>query len=126
MRLSQVRLLVDDPTLSYRFYRDVIGLAPSFGEEGEPYASFDAGEGTIAIFARVHQTEVVDLDPPGDGVLVVLEVDDLEETSAALVEAGLSEGAITERPDWGLRVLHVRDPDGNLLEIVQPIPMEET
>jgi catechol 2,3-dioxygenase-like lactoylglutathione lyase family enzyme len=126
VRLSQVRLLVDDPALSYRFYRDVLGLAPSFGEEGEPYASFEAGEGTVAIFARVHQAEVVDLDASGDGALVVLEVDDLQETSEALLAAGLSEGAITDRPDWGLRVLHVRDPDGHLLEIVQPIPMEET
>jgi catechol 2,3-dioxygenase-like lactoylglutathione lyase family enzyme len=126
VRLSQVRLLVDDPARSYRFYRDVLGLAASFGEEGEPYASFDAGEGTIAHFARSNQAEVVDLDPPGDGVLIVHEVDDLDDAAAMLVSGGLAEGAITDRPDWGLRVLHVRDPDGNLLEIVQPIPMEET
>lgn len=126
MRFSQVRILVEEPTRSYRFYRDVLGLAPSFGEEGEPYVTFLAGDATIALFARDGQSEVTDLDAPGDGVLLVLEVDDLDDASQALVAAGLAEGAIRERPDWGIRLLHVRDPDGHLIEIVQSIPMEET
>ena len=42
MKFSQVRLLVDDPSAAFRFFRDELGLAPTFGEEAEVYASFDA------------------------------------------------------------------------------------
>ena len=27
----------------------------------------------------------------------------------------------TDRPDWGIRTAHLRDPDGNLIEINQPL-----
>jgi len=30
----------------------------------------------------------------------------------------------TERPDWGGRVLHLRDPSGNLVELFESIPRE--
>jgi predicted enzyme related to lactoylglutathione lyase len=32
MRLTHVRLLVDDFAACFRFYRDVAGLAPTFGD----------------------------------------------------------------------------------------------
>ena len=123
MRLSQIRLLVDDPAKSCRFYRDVPGLTPSFGEEGDAYVSFRAGDGTVALFTRSGQADAVRLRPPGDGAVVVLEVDDLEEESRRLTAAGeRSEGPVADQPDWGIRVLHVRDPDGNLVELVEPLP----
>ena len=28
-------------------------------------------------------------------------------------------------PDWGLRVAHLRDPDGNLLELFQDLPKDQ-
>jgi catechol 2,3-dioxygenase-like lactoylglutathione lyase family enzyme len=122
MRFSQVRLLVDDPGEAFRFYRDDLGLTPAWGEEGEAYASFAAGDGTVAIFARSEQADAVELSAPGDGTLLVLEVDSADEWRdklAARVVAGP-----TDRPDWGGRVLHLRDPSGNLIELFQSIPME--
>lgn len=127
MRLSQVRVLARDPAASHRFYRDVLGLVPAYGAEDEPYSSFAAGDGSVAVFLRAGQQEVVSLRAPGDGALVVLEVDDLDATERRIVAAGgTPEGPITARLDWGIRMLHLRDPDGNLIEIVQSIPMEET
>ncbi len=122
MRFSQVRLLVDDPAEAYRFYRDELGLEPGWGEEGEAYASFAAGDGTVAIFARGGQAEAVELRNPGDGALLVLEVDSVDEYVERLrryVVAGP-----TDRSDWGGRVLHLRDPSGNLIELFQSIPMD--
>jgi lactoylglutathione lyase len=124
VKLSQVRLLVDDFPSCFRFYRDVLGLEAGFGDESSGYASFNAGEGTIAIFDRAEQGEVVSLRPAGDGVLVVLEVDDVDAEAERLRGAGAAvEREPQSRPDWGIRVLHVRDPAGNLLELVQEIPM---
>jgi lactoylglutathione lyase len=119
---SQVRLLVDDTAAAFRFYSDELGLTPSFGEEGEAYASFDAGGGTVAIFDRRAQNGVSPLRSPGDGTLLVLEVDDVDSWAEQLgnrVVAGPS-----DQREWGGRVVHVRDPAGNLIELFQSIPME--
>jgi catechol 2,3-dioxygenase-like lactoylglutathione lyase family enzyme len=40
VRLTHVRLLVDDFGRCFGFYRDVLGLEPSFGDERGPHASF--------------------------------------------------------------------------------------
>ena len=122
MRFSQVRLLVDDPAEAFRFYRDELGLTPGWGEEGDVYASFAAGDGAVAIFARGGQADAVELRGPGDGVLLVLEVDSVEEWAGRLGDRVVA--GPTERPEWGGRVLHLRDPSGNLIELFESIPME--
>jgi lactoylglutathione lyase len=123
VKLSQVRLLVDDFGAAFRFYRDVLGLETSFGEEAGPYASFSAGDGTIAIFERRGQGEVVGLRLPGDGAVVVLEVDDADAEVERLGDQVIA-GPV-DRPDWGGRIAYLRDPDGNLVELFQQIPMSE-
>ncbi len=123
MKLSQVRLLVDDPAAAFRFYRDELGLQPGWGEEGEPYASFAAGDATVAIFTRDGQADAVELRGPGDGALLVLEVDSVDDHAERLREYVVA--GPTERPDWGGRVLHLRDPSGNLIELFQSIPMDD-
>jgi lactoylglutathione lyase len=123
VKLSQVRLLVDDFGESFRFYRDALGLETSFGEDDGPYASFRAGEGAIAIFERCGQAEVVGLRLPGDGAVVVLEVDDTDAEVERLREHVVA-GPV-DRPDWGGRVAYLRDPDGHLVELFQQIPMTE-
>ena len=123
MKLSQVRLLVDDFGEALRFYRDVLGLETTFGEDEGPYASFRAGDGAIAIFERSGQGEVVGLRLPGDGALVVLEVDDADAEVARLRDHVIA-GPV-DQPDCGGRVAYLRDPDGNLIELFQTIPMAE-
>ena len=122
MKLSQVRLLVDDPAAAFRFYRDELGLEPGWGEEGEAYASFAAGDGTVAIFVRDAQGETIELRQPGDGAVVVLEVDDAAAAAKRFGDRVVS--GPTERKDWGGRVVYLRDPSGNLIELFEPIPME--
>jgi lactoylglutathione lyase len=123
VKLSQIRLLVDDVDGCFRFYRDVLGLEPSFEAEGEDYASFQAGDGTVALFRRSAQGDVVGLRLPGDSALVVLEVDDVDAEATRLGEHVIA-GPVSQ-PAWGGRVAYLRDPDGNLVELFQSIPMEE-
>ncbi len=123
MKYSQVRLLVDDAGEAHRFYRDELGLKPAFGEEGDVYASFDAGGAAVAIFAREGQGEAVELRPPGDSTLLVLELDDVDAAVSRLGERIV--GGPIDRPDWGGRVAYVRDPSGNLIELFETIPMGE-
>jgi catechol 2,3-dioxygenase-like lactoylglutathione lyase family enzyme len=122
MKLSQVRMLVDDFPACFRFYRDVLGLEPTFGGETDGYASF----GNIALFEREGQGSVVELRPVGDGALVCLDSDDLDADIERVGAAGGEFlGAPVARSDWGIRVTYLRDPAGSLVELHEEIPMEE-
>jgi catechol 2,3-dioxygenase-like lactoylglutathione lyase family enzyme len=123
MRFSQARLLVDDFQTAFRFYRDTLGLSNAFGDESSGYASFDTGSGGVAIFERGGQGEVVELRPPGDSTLLVLEVDDVD-ADVARLEAHMVREPV-DQPEWGGRVAYLRDPSGNLIELFQPLPRQE-
>jgi catechol 2,3-dioxygenase-like lactoylglutathione lyase family enzyme len=123
MRFSQARLLVDDFPSAFAFYRDTLGLRVSSGDESSGYASFDTGSGSVAIFDRGGQGEVVELRPPGDSTLLVLEVDDVNEAAAGR-DAYVVQAPV-DQPDWGGRVAYLRDPSGNLIELFQSLPHEE-
>jgi catechol 2,3-dioxygenase-like lactoylglutathione lyase family enzyme len=123
VRFSQVRLLVDDYPACYRFLNDILGLECTFGGEEDGYASFKAGTGTVAVFRREEQGEVIELRAAGDGSLTVLEVDDVDAEAERLGDA--IAGGPVSKAAWGGRVAYVRDPDGNLFELFQTIPTEE-
>jgi lactoylglutathione lyase len=123
MRFSQARLLVDDFSSAFAFYRDTLGLSGAFGDESSGYASFDTGSGSVAIFARGGQGEVVELRPPGDSTLLVLEVDDVDADVARLAAHVVREPV--DQPEWGGRVAYLRDPSGNLIELFQTLPDRE-
>jgi predicted enzyme related to lactoylglutathione lyase len=122
VKLSQVRLLVDDFPVCFRFYRSVLGLEPTFGDETDAYASF----GQVAIFLRSGQETVVELREPGDAALVCLEVDDLEAAIARIAAAGGQPlGPPIAMQDWGIRVVYLRDPADNLVEVHEALPADD-
>jgi lactoylglutathione lyase len=121
VKFSQVRMLVDDFDGCFRFYSDVLGLTPSFGAADENYTSLSAGAGTVVLFRRSGQGEVVGLRLPGDSALLVLEVDDVDADAARLGDVVVQEPV--DQPACGGRVAYLRDPDGNLIELFQQIPM---
>jgi catechol 2,3-dioxygenase-like lactoylglutathione lyase family enzyme len=123
MRFSQARLLVDDFADAFRFYRDTLGLGAASGDESAGYASFETGSGTVALFERGGQAEVVELRPPGDSTLLVLDVDDVDAAVARLAAHVVREPV--DRPHWGGRVAYLRDPSGNLIELFQSLPRHE-
>jgi catechol 2,3-dioxygenase-like lactoylglutathione lyase family enzyme len=50
----------------------------------------------------------------GKGITVSLQVDDIEQTRAELLEAGIDPTPVREV--WGAKVIYVHDPEGNRLE----------
>ena len=130
MRLYSVRLLVDDFDACFRFYRDVIGLEPVWGAEGGRYADFKAGNSaSVALFKRGLMAEAVGtLDMPSDAscqdrTVLVIEVDDVDDAVPALRAKGAV--FVTEPKDypaWTIRAAHLRDPDGNLIELFTALP----
>jgi predicted enzyme related to lactoylglutathione lyase len=115
---------VTDFDREFRFFRDVLGFMPTFGAEGENYADFDCNGFCIAIFKRRLMSEdLKTTDMPVDAesqdrVALIFAVPDVDAATARLESHGIP--LVTkphDRPDWGIRVAHFRDPERNLIEI---------
>jgi catechol 2,3-dioxygenase-like lactoylglutathione lyase family enzyme len=123
IRSTHVRLLVNDFDAEFRFFRDVLGFQSSFGAEGDNYADFDCNGASIALFKRNLMNEAIGLSEPsasgpGNRLALIFGVSNVDEVTAQLRARGIA--FVTEphdRPVWGIRVAHFRDPEGNLIEI---------
>ncbi|MGW7491564.1 VOC family protein [Streptomyces sp. NPDC054786] len=130
MEFAQVRLLVTDFRGCYRFYRQVLGLDPQFEAPDGPYAKFSFGGGSagLALQERAQMAEVLgELGTAPDGYrsLVVLRVDDLDGCCAEITGRGAvlihGPAPMTDR----MRVAHLKDPDGNIVELQQWLELRE-
>lgn len=130
MRLTHVRLLVTKFDECLRFYRDVMGFPVAWGEEGGRYADLDAGEGvTLSLFARDAMAEAVGASglpaeaSSQDRVALVFDADDLDGLAQRLRDWEVTlVNEPQDRPEWGIRVIHFRDPDANLIEVNSELP----
>ncbi|MXM62017.1 VOC family protein [Streptomyces sp. HUCO-GS316] len=122
MELAQVRLLVTDFSACYRFYSEVLGLKPQSGAKDGPYEKFSPATGSagIALQDRAMMAGVLGelgAEASGHRSLVVLRVDDLDAYCADITSRGATllhgPAPMTDR----LRVAHLKDPEGNLVEL---------
>jgi len=129
LRFSHVRLLVKDFARSWKFYRDVLGLTPVKGHGSPPYGEFQASVGAVlSLFERSRMAEAVGLAPgryPAGAVgrsAVIFEVKDVDAAARRLRGRGVRLlCGPTDRPAWQLRTIHLRDPDGYLIELYSPL-----
>ncbi|MGY4920964.1 VOC family protein [Streptomyces sp. 900105755] len=122
MELAQVRLLVTDFAACYRFYAEVLGLKPQSGASEGPYEKFSPHAGSAGIALQDRAMMAAILGELGDAAtghrsLVVLRVDDLDGYCEQITARGavLVHGPepMTDR----MRVAHLKDPEGNLVEL---------
>ncbi|MBI3869599.1 MAG: VOC family protein [Verrucomicrobia bacterium] len=125
-RLSHLRLLVSDFATELSFYREKLGLQVRFLQEGV-YAELDTGATILSLFQRDFMAEALHTTAPHEASLplqrpvTVLSVDDVDAAYVRLTEKGVEflEGP-TDRWHWGVRTIHLQDPEGNLIEINSP------
>ncbi|TFG26304.1 VOC family protein [Candidatus Thorarchaeota archaeon] len=133
MKLAYIRLLVQKFDECFCFYRDVMGFPVTWGNEGENYASFRIGDGTsLSIFTRGLLAEVIGTsDLPNhsiaqDSFALIFGVESVDNTILNLKKKGANIiFQPVDNPRWGIRIAYVRDPDGNLIEINSPMPIED-
>jgi len=128
MKLINFRLLVSDFPASLRFWRDLMMLSMSFGDETMGYAYFDTGDGGLELFSRDEFAASLGETTPtpmlaGHKAVVVFRVDDVDATYADLIKRGVKAiAAPVDRPAWQARTAHFSDPDGYLVEIYSQLP----
>lgn len=128
MKLTHVRLLVDNYMECFLFYRDTLGFEVTWGDEHSNYADFKGiGDATLGLFERKQMAEAIgevyDRDAERyDTTTLVFKVDDVEEAYHHWKEKVSFITTPTEQRDWGIKVVHFRDPAGNLIELYEPIP----
>lgn len=125
MKFNNIRLLVSNFDKCYHFYKNILGLECSFGAIGESYAHFKTGVETgLALFnadlmAQAVKNNYSFYKKEGiDNFALIFEVANLEDTVQKLVAQDVElVNPPSDMIDWGIRIAHFRDPDGNLLEI---------
>lgn len=133
MKLSNVRLLTEKFDETFLFYRDVLGFKVTWGNVGDVYAHFqDAGGYDIALFSRPIMAGAVGTEKlpaavkSQDRFALILAVDNVDKAFDDLRKKG--QNFVTEpadQKDWGIRVAHLRDPDGNLIELMSELSKEK-
>jgi catechol 2,3-dioxygenase-like lactoylglutathione lyase family enzyme len=130
MKFSNVRLLVKDYKKCFKFYTEQLGLEPLWGDENGCYAAFKVADGIegFAIFFSDFMASVVGNDekiqPIGyrEKSLIVFEVENVDDTYQTFLNKGICFiNEPTDMPDWGMRVVHLRDPEENLIEFFTPL-----
>jgi lactoylglutathione lyase len=122
-RTPLVNLYTRDIEAGLRFYRDLLGFTETFRtpREGVPehvelrLDGFTVGLGTVEAASRVHGVEAA---PGSPAMVLVVWTDDVDKAYDDLVAAGVP--ALQRPHDTGNnnRNALLRDPDGNLVEIV--------
>ncbi|WP_336632673.1 MULTISPECIES: VOC family protein [unclassified Microbacterium] len=114
-------LMSRDVVAAASFYRDVLGFETTF--EADWYVSLRLGTFEIAILDLDHPTVPSGYAAVPSGVILNLEVDDVDGVHRGLVERPDVEIVLPLRDeDFGQRHVIIAAPDGVLLDVIQPTP----
>jgi catechol 2,3-dioxygenase-like lactoylglutathione lyase family enzyme len=126
LELTHIRLLVTDIETCRAFYKDKLGLEETLALVEGIYYEFEAGDCILALYKRELMESVAGVAmqgaPAADKVALTFNVSDVDAVYKELSAKGVK--FTTEPHDqeaWVLRVAHLRDPEGNLIEINAPL-----
>lgn len=124
-QLIQTYLMVRDVEESRSFYEETLGLEPT--SVAPERVKFDTGPSTLVLEEDFDEAILAEfgLEPPsdsrGDGIIVVLKVDDVDDVYESVRDAGANVLIEPRTVDWGRRLFLLEDPDGYVLEVSRPL-----
>jgi lactoylglutathione lyase len=123
MRFAATILYVPDVAAAVAFYTEAFGLEAGFMPPGGGYGTLAGDGGQLAFAQRDGVAESLGdeaLAAPA-GFEVWIEADDVPGAVERAVAAGAELVREPERKPWGQVVAYVRDPNGTLVEIGEPV-----
>ncbi len=118
-------IITTDLAHSTAFYRDVLGLVPVF--EADWYAQFqspDQAAAQLALIVPEHDSVPERFWAAAAGVIISLEVDDVDTRWEAARDAGAEMIVDVRDEPWGQRHFVTVDPNGLMIDVVQSISEE--
>ena len=116
--IGQIAIVVGDVTKATAFYRDVLGLKFLF-EAGPNLAFLAAGSVRLMLSTPQGAGEV------GKNSILFFKVKDIAAAHAAIVARGAKNESdphlIAKMPDHDLWLSAVRDPEGNIVELMSEV-----
>lgn len=131
MKINYIRLIVRNFDESFKFYSEVLGFKIEWGSMGGDYASFRVNENLqLSIYKLNLMNNYLNIDNDlGDGndkFAIILNCESVDNEYKKLREKGVE--FLNEPkniPGWGSRCVHLRDVEGNLIELSQELDKEE-
>lgn len=127
---AYTRLYVDDYDTCLQFYRDILGLEVAFVSEVDRYAELTQGATKLSIMCRGKVKEYFGTQTPvyfgvkNDAIAVSFGVKDVDEACQYLADKDVAiVSPAWNFADWGVKLALVRDPEGNLVELIQESQM---
>ncbi len=126
--LTHVRFVVDDFAPMTAFYRDTLGFKVAVDVPGV-YVELDTGAARIGLVARAVMTAALGASHgavaagagPGDAILQI-QVASVDAAAEWCEERGVALlSRPHDQPSWYLRVVHLVDPAGHLIELTSPL-----
>ena len=118
MKLYAIRIFTTDWDRSVDFYQETVGLPLTFADQAFAWAEFDLGGARLGIEGIDAGAQQVDA-LVGRFVGVSITVDDLHLAYAQLTDKGVEFTAPPEKQPWGGTLAHFKDPDGNVLTLLE-------
>lgn len=115
-------LMSDDVAAASAFYVEYLGFEEAFTSEW--YVSLRCDQWELAILSYDHDTIPAGFRRPVAGLLLNLEVEDVDAEYQRLVkDAGLPVRLPVRSEEFGQRHFIVEAPGGVLIDVITPIPM---
>jgi catechol 2,3-dioxygenase-like lactoylglutathione lyase family enzyme len=108
-----ITFYVSDLETAKSFYEETLGLQKKY--EYASYVGFECSGTEIGLIPKLEEGEMITKDSPTVSFLV----DNVEESCERLLERGIEFHEDLHEEPWGGKAASFRDPDGNMLEILQ-------
>lgn len=117
--LYSLRIFVKNLAVSVAFYQDVLGMEVSFLNESTGWAQIKLDSEIIFGLEVLDPSDEEFSDLVGRFTGISFQIQNMEEVFQKLLEKGVEFSSEPKQQEWGAKMAHFRDPDGNELSLIE-------